>query len=49
LPARAGVLGRILGDLARVVADDDVLGHDRAGEPAVADRVEDRVDLSGGC
>ncbi len=30
-----GVLGDELGDVDRVLADDDVLGHDRAGEAAV--------------
>ena len=39
----ARVLGDELGDRLRVTADDDVLRHDRAGEAAVADRVEDLV------
>ena len=38
----ARVLLEELGDRLGVVADDDVLGHDRAGEAAVADR-EERV------
>ena len=36
---------RKLGDRLRVVADDDVLGHDRAREAAVADRVEHLFDV----
>jgi hypothetical protein len=36
----AGVLGDERRDLERVLADDDVLRHDRAGEPAVSDRVD---------
>ena len=51
-PAAAGVdlgarvLGDELGDRLGLVADDDVLGHDRPREAAVADRVEDVVDVS---
>ena len=37
----AGVGLQEVGDLFGLLADDDVLGHDRAGESAVADRVED--------
>ena len=37
---RAGVLGDEVGHGLGVVADDDVLRHDRAREPAVADREE---------
>ena len=36
----AGVLGDEAGDGFGFVADDDVLGHDRAGETAVLDREE---------
>ena len=39
----SGVLGDELRDGLRVLADDDVLRHDRAREPAVADRVEHLV------
>ena len=39
----AGVLGDELGDRLGVLADHDVLRHDRAREPAVADRVQDLV------
>src|SRR3954454_23935211 len=39
----AGVLGDECGDRLGVLPDHDVLGHDRAGEAAVADRVEDAV------
>ena len=45
---RVGALARVLRDRnaatsSRVAPDDDVLRHDRPGEAAVADRVEDRV------
>ena len=39
----AGVLGDEVGDRVGLVADEDVLRHDRAREAAVADRVEDVV------
>src|SRR4051794_1472856 len=41
----AGVLGDELRDLPGILADDDVLRHRAGGEPAVADRVEDVVDV----
>src|SRR4051794_2697653 len=43
--AAAGVLGQERGDVLCLAPDDDVLRHDRAGEAAVADRVEDGVDV----
>ena len=48
-PGVAGALARVLGeelrDLARLLPGDDVLGHDRAGEATVLDRVDDVVDV----
>src|SRR3954447_14919737 len=41
----ARVLRQEVGDLLGVFADHDVLGHDRAGAAAVADRIEDLVGL----
>ena len=41
-----GVLREELRDFARRLADEDVLGHDRAGEAAVANRVEDLREFS---
>src|SRR3954447_11377406 len=41
----ARVLRQEVGDLLGLFADHDVLGHDRAGESAVADGVEDLVGL----
>ena len=45
--SRAGVLGDELGDADRVLAGDDVLGHDRAREAAVSDREQDVVEALG--
>ena len=43
LALAARVLGQERGDVVGLPADHDVLGHDRAGEAAVADRVEHAV------
>src|SRR4029077_12103579 len=43
----ARVLGDELGDFVSLVADDDVLGHDRPREAAVLDRVESVVNRLG--